>query len=102
MLDLMDAKRRQNIYSRLHFTPAEWYKGLASSCNFSVKFKSTFDHNSDFENIDAAMNFWYGVTRGGFDPKLADKEELEKFKQTFGEGPVQFYLCRVVFMILQK
>ena len=102
MLNLMDAKRRHNTYSKMNYTPVECYQTAANSSNFLVTYKNSFTSDFGFENINAAMDFWFAVTHGGFDPRLADKEELEKFKQKFGNSFVTFEPSDFLFMVLQK
>ena len=81
MLHLMGSERSKHFFSNLlHYKLMEWFETTAIANNFSVLYKNSFVRNYKFENIDETMDFWYGVTHGVFDPKLADKEELEKFK----------------------
>ena len=102
MLSLMDNERKNRVYSRFHYIPPEQYETIAvMSCNFTVLFKNVFGRNLEFENIDALMDFWFAVTHGEFDPKLADEKKLEQFKRKFGKQ-VEFELERVLSVILQK
>ena len=99
MISLMDNERKNRVYSRFHYIPAEQYESM--SCNYTVLFRDIFGSDFKFENIDEAIDFWFAVTHGGFDPKLADEKKLEQFKQKFGK-PVEFELAKVLSVILQK
>ena len=44
----------------------------------------------EIPNIDLLFMLWYGVTHGAFDPKAANKDEMEKFKQQYGTGPFKW------------
>ncbi len=103
MISLMDNERKNCLYSHFHYIPPEQYESIAvMSCNFIVLFKDVFVSRDKFENIDALMDFYFAVTHGEFDPKLADKNELDQFKQKFGDEPVEAALETGNSMILQK
>ncbi len=103
MISLMDNERKNRVYSRFHYIPPEQYETIAvMSCKFTVLFNDVFVSTAKFENIDALMDFYFAVTHGGFDPKLADKKELDQFKQKFGEEPIEFETGNILSMILQK
>ena len=98
---LMGPEGHQAIKDQWHFISTQKYKEIATSIGFEVDLiKEDFD-DYVFENVDAFVANWYGITATKFDPSNAIQSELEKFKQKYAGRKLELKQP-VVQMIFSK
>ena len=101
-MDLLDAKAKEEVYSMFHYKPKEHYLDLGKLYGFSVVSMECYPVVFKFDNIDAALDWWYAVTHGKFDPKLVDIAKHQELKQTYGDGSIEFAVVEADFIVFKK
>ena len=95
LLDLMSAERRAIAYGRLHYEPTEYYRNLAALFKFSTVYKQSIAEDVQYDSVDEAIDFWFAVTHGVFDPKEADPIKLDSLKNKAfcSVQPTHYNMC---------
>ena len=96
---LMGPEKGKAMVERFAMVPLEEYERLAASCGLEVTFKEIRPRTFSFPNIDALVEFWFGVMQGDLDPTAIDEKTLEEFKQQYGIGPVGWTVDLYTFVL---